>query len=201
MKLIFATRNAGKLRELRELLAELPALEICSLDDFPEVPAELPETADTFAANAQMKAEAVAHATGLAALADDSGLEVDALGGRPGVASARYAGPGANDADRVAKLLHELAGVADDERSARFRCVVALVAPGHPDAVVLREGCCEGTILRAPRGAQGFGYDPVFFVPALGKTFAEVSGAEKHSHSHRGRAMRAIAEVLRQRSA
>lgn len=199
MRLVFATRNAGKLRELRELLSGLPALELLSLDDFPNAPAELPETGDTFAENAQSKALAALQATGLAALADDSGLEVDALDGRPGVRSARYAGSDATDAERVAKLLQELSAVPDARRSARFRCVIALVTPERPDLAELREGCCEGTILRAPRGDQGFGYDPVFFVPALGRTFAEVSGSEKHRHSHRGRAMDAMAELLRQR--
>ncbi|MBK8481960.1 MAG: XTP/dITP diphosphatase [Proteobacteria bacterium] len=199
MRLVFATRNAGKLRELRELLVTLPAIEIFSLDDFPKAPEALPETGETFAENAQQKAVAALHATGLAALADDSGLEVAALGGRPGIHSARYAGPAATDADRVAKLLRELADVPEAERVARFRCVIALVTPERPDVAELREGCCEGTILRAPRGDQGFGYDPVFFVPALGRTFAEVSGAEKHRHSHRGHAMQAIAALLRQR--
>ncbi|MBK6847368.1 MAG: XTP/dITP diphosphatase [Proteobacteria bacterium] len=198
MRIVFATRNAGKLRELRELLAGLPALELLSLDDFPNAPAELPETGDTFAENAQSKALAALHATGLAALADDSGLEVDALDGRPGVRSARYAGSDATDAERVAKLLQELSAVPDAQRSARFRCVIALVTPERPDLAELREGCCEGTILRAPRGHQGFGYDPVFFVPALDRTFAEVSGSEKHRHSHRGQAMYAMAELLRQ---
>lgn len=201
MRIVFATRNAGKLRELRELLVELPALELCSLDDFPDAPDELPETGESFAENAQQKALAALRATGLAALADDSGLEVAALGGRPGIHSARYAGAGATDADRVAKLLRELADVPEAERGARFRCVIALVTPEQPSVAELREGCCEGTILRAPRGSQGFGYDPLFFVPALGKTFAEVSGAEKHRHSHRGRAMQAIATLLRQRCA
>jgi len=166
--LLIASQNPGKVREVRELLAPL-AWGIVSLERFPDV--ELPpETAETFAENAVRKAIAAMEATGLPSLADDSGLVVPVLGGRPGVRSARYAGEEADDAANVAKLLAEMQGVAD--RGAYFVSVVAFAAPGEP--VQTFEGRLEGVIAKEPRGTGGFGYDPVFFVPDLGKTLAEV---------------------------
>jgi len=197
VKLLFATRNRGKLRELRELLAGEP-LELLSLEDRPEVP-EVEETGATFAENAALKATAAARATRLLALADDSGLEVDALGGDPGVRSARYAGLGASDGERIQLLLANLAGVPEARRTARFRCAIALVDPARLEAPLLCEGSCEGRILEAPRGAGGFGYDPVFLADALGQTFAEAPAETKNGVSHRGQAMRRMAERLRAR--
>ena len=154
MKLVFATRNGGKLRELRQLL-DLEGLEILSLDQLPDAP-EIEETGETFADNATLKARGIMEATGLPSLADDSGLVVDALGGAPGVHSARYGGPGATDADRVELLLKNLDGVEEARRTARFRCVVAFADPENPESVELHEGSCEGRILTrrgAPAGS------------------------------------------------
>jgi len=194
MKLVFATRNQGKLRELRQLLS-LEGVEVHCLDDFPDVP-EIEETGETFAENAILKARGVMEATGLPALADDSGLEVEALDGAPGVHSARYAGPGASDADRVVLLLRNLDGVPEQQRTARFRCAVAFVDPLAPERVRLYEDKCEGRILNQPRGQGGFGYDPVFYVDQLQCTFAEAEPEEKNRLSHRGKAMRKMAAEL-----
>ncbi len=188
MKLVIATRNRHKLDELRHLLAA-PGLDLCSALDFLDVP-EVAEDGDTFEANAVKKAEALCHATGLWALGDDSGLEVDALGGAPGVRSARYSGEPTDYARNNTKLLRELAGRAD--RSARFRCVIALARPGEPTLTV--EGRCEGRIASAPRGAGGFGYDPLFVPDGRDRTFAELPAEEKHAVSHRGRALRRARE-------
>jgi XTP/dITP diphosphohydrolase len=187
--LVFATRNRGKLVELRELL---PGIEVRSLDDV-HVP-EVIEDADTFVGNASKKAREVSAATGLPALADDSGLEVDALGGAPGVYSARYAGEPHDDAKNNAKLLAALAGVPAEKRTARFRSVLALADTNGPlgSQVITADGSCEGIILEAPRGSGGFGYDPLFYSPELGMTFAEAGVGPKNDLSHRARAMRAI---------
>jgi XTP/dITP diphosphohydrolase len=179
--LLVATTNPGKLRELQ---ASVEGLVLRSLRDFPGL-AEVEEDADTFEGNARKKALVYAKATGLPALADDSGLCVDALGGRPGVYSARYA-PG-DDAARVAKLLGELGQVPDEARTAAFVCALAFAFPDG--RVVTEEGRCEGRIARAPRGSGGFGFDPVFEDPVSGKTFAELTHEEKHARSHRGRAL------------
>jgi XTP/dITP diphosphohydrolase len=191
--LVFATRNRGKLVELRELL---PGIEVRSLDDV-HVP-EVVEDKDTFVGNATKKAREVSAATGLPALADDSGLEVDALGGAPGVYSARYAGEGHNDAANNAKLLAALAGVPADKRTARFHSVLALADVTGPlgAETITADGTCEGVILDAPRGTGGFGYDPLFFSPELGMTFAEAGVGPKSDLSHRARAMRAIKQRL-----
>lgn len=191
-RLVLATRNEGKVREITSLLRDLP-LEILTLRDFPGVP-ELAEEGDTFAANAAAKALAVARATGLMALADDSGLEVDHLEGAPGVRSSRFAGEKAGDAENNHKLLRMLAGVPRERRTARFRCVVAIALPDG--RVSLAEGSCEGIITEEPRGATGFGYDPLFLVPGLGLTFAELDPGVKNEVSHRGRALRRAREVL-----
>jgi XTP/dITP diphosphohydrolase len=189
-RLLFATTNAGKLKELRGLVGG--AVEVVSLKDLPPVP-EPVEDGETFEANAEKKARAYAQATGLPSLADDSGLCVDALGGRPGVHSARYA-PG-DDRARYEKLLGELTGVPEERRTASFRCALCLALP--EGKTHLEVGRCEGRILTGgPRGAHGFGYDPVFFIPALGKTMAELSPEEKAKVSHRGEAFRKIRPVL-----
>jgi XTP/dITP diphosphohydrolase len=197
--LVFATRNKGKLVELRELL---PGVEVLSIDEAAQrigspIP-ELVEDAATFAGNASKKAREVSAITKLPALADDSGLEVDALDGAPGVISARYAGDAHDDAANNAKLLRELAGVAADKRTARFRASLALADVTGPlgDRVITADGTCEGTILTAPRGTGGFGYDPLFFSPEFGMTFAEAGVGPKSDLSHRARAMKAIKPQL-----
>ncbi len=193
--LVIATRNRGKYNEIAALLAGLDVT-LVPLDraGAVEVP---PEGGDSFRDNARRKAVAVARGCGRLALADDSGLEVDALGGEPGVCSARYAGEGASDADRNRLLLERLRGVPGERRSARFRCAVAIA---DPDGRVWEaEGACEGRIAAAPRGASGFGDDPVFEIPSLGMTFGELGAETKNRLSHRARAMaraRAILERL-----
>jgi XTP/dITP diphosphohydrolase len=197
--LVFATRNTGKLVELRDLL---PGIAVVSVDeaarqlgrDIPDVV----EDADTFAGNASKKAREVSAATGLPALADDSGLEVDALGGAPGVFSARYAGDQHDDAANNAKLLAALAGVPADRRTARFRASLALADVTGPlgTEVITADGTCEGIILDGPRGTGGFGYDPLFFAPELGQTFAEAGVGPKSDLSHRARAMKAMKSRL-----
>jgi XTP/dITP diphosphohydrolase len=197
--LVFATRNQGKLVELRALLEGVEVLSIAEAEarlgiTIPEVV----EDADTFAGNAAKKAREVSAATGLPALADDSGLEVDALDGAPGVWSARYAGEGAGDAANNAKLLAALAGIPAERRTARFRASLALAdVRGSLGAdVITADGTCEGIVLEAPRGTGGFGYDPLFFAPELDQTFAEAGVGPKGHLSHRARAMRSIAPRL-----
>ncbi len=192
MKLVLATHNRDKVRELAHALLGLP-VDVRSLDDFGPWP-EVEETGATLEENALLKADAAVAHFGLPALADDTGLEVDALGGAPGVYSSRYAGLDVSYEDNVRKLVHELTEVPSDRRGARFRCVIALVDPAGRRVTV--EGACEGRILEAPRGTGGFGYDPVFLVPELGKTFAELSLEEKRTVSHRGRALLKARDVL-----
>ena len=190
-RLLFATSNAGKLRELRALVGD--AVEVVSLKDLPPVP-EPEEDGDTFQANAVKKARAYSEATGLPALADDSGLCVDALDGRPGVLSARYA-PG-DDRARYEKLLAELTGVPDAKRTASFRCALALVT-GKGEEPRVEVGRCEGTILHAPKGTNGFGYDPVFQVEGEGgRSMAELAAEEKARVSHRARAFQLMRRHL-----
>jgi XTP/dITP diphosphohydrolase len=192
-RLVLATANPAKGRELAALLGDVP-YRIQSLAEFPGL--VLPPEGDvSYAENALGKARAVTAATGLPALADDSGIEVDALGGGPGVLSARYGGEGLTDPERNALMLRELAGVPPERRTARYRAVVAVTAPDGREATV--EGTVEGVLLEAPRGAGGFGYDPLFYYPPLGATFAEIPAAAKHAVSHRGRAMARAREVLR----
>ncbi len=193
MDIVLASRNPKKSDELKLLLAGLPVT-VRTLDEFPGV-GEAVEDGRTFAENAVKKALHAARATGLAAIADDSGLEVEALNGAPGVRSARYAGEGASDGANNRKLLDSLRGRALRERRGRFRCVVALASPDG--RVETAEGSCEGVILDSPRGDRGFGYDPVFFYPPLGRTFAELEPVEKHAVSHRGMALRAAADIIR----
>lgn len=190
-ELVLATANPGKVRELRRLLAEWGPIDVRSLADWPHVVLP-PEDGLTYEENAVLKARAVTEATGLAALADDSGLEVAGLDGGPGVRSARYA---PTDAARIEKLLGVLQGRPSVARSARFVCVVALTWPdGRVETAV---GECAGRIADAARGDGGFGYDPVFVADELGVSFAEASASEKEAVSHRGRAVRALGELLR----
>lgn len=184
-RLIVGTRNSKKLAELRALLCDFP-IELVSVGEFPEAP-EVEEDGDTFEANAAKKAEVLARALDEWVVADDSGLEVDALDGRPGVFSARYAGTGHNDEANNAKLLAELAGVPPERRTANFRCVLALASPRKIEFVV--EGRCDGLIAGQPMGRNGFGYDPVFFYPPCGCTFAQLDASDKNRVSHRGRAL------------
>ena len=192
-RIVLATHNRDKLKEIRRLL-DPAQFELLTLDDFDDFP-EIEEDGATLEENALKKAREVYRATGLLSVADDTGLEVDALGGRPGVYSSRFAGENASYADNVRKLLEEMKDVPPDERTARFRCVVAIVDRRRETTV---EGVCEGRITTEPRGQGGFGYDPVFWVPEAGKTFAEMSAEEKNTISHRGRAFRKAAQVLQQ---
>jgi XTP/dITP diphosphohydrolase len=192
--IILATRNPHKLREVRQILRAAGwDFDLRGLDQYPDAP-DVPETAATFADNAVAKAVAVAKHTGLVTVADDSGLEVDALGGRPGVMSNRFAGPGADDAARIGKLLGMMRGVARAKRTARFRCAAAVAAPAGDVTVV--EGVAEGWIAESPRGERGFGYDPAFVPRRHRRTFAQMTPAEKNRISHRGHAFRAAAPLL-----
>lgn len=196
MKLIIATNNAHKAQEIRQILAD----SFSALDTLREagLAIEVVEDGATFAENAVKKAEQVlAAAPGYdAALSDDSGLAVDALGGAPGVYSARYAGPQHDDADNNRKLMADMAGVPDGQRGCRFVCAVALARRGRP--TITAEGACEGVLLRAPRGENGFGYDPYFYYPPAGRTFAELTGEAKNAVSHRRRALESLRALLAQ---
>jgi XTP/dITP diphosphohydrolase len=192
-RVVLATFNPGKVHELRRLLDD-PAIEMISLAETPGASLP-PETGTTYVENALIKARAGHCLTGLAALADDSGLEVDALGGAPGVHSARFGGPGLDDAGRVALLLERLRAVPAATRTARFRCVIAVVDENGLERTA--EGVAEGEIALAPRGAGGFGYAPVFVYPPLGRTFGELSDHEKEAVSHRARAVHAARALLR----
>ena len=192
VRLLLASSNPGKLREYRELAAGSP-IEIELIPNFREFPA-FDESTPTFAENGAGKALHYSRFVEDTVLADDSGLVVPALGGAPGVRSARYAGPNATDAECVAKLLREMSGKAGDERRARFVCVIAIARRGRALAVV--SDSAEGTISTAPRGANGFGYDPVFCFGDDGRTYAEASPDEKDRHSHRGKAFRKVRDLL-----
>lgn len=193
-KLLLATGNPGKARELAGLLAGVP-WEMVGLRQL-GLTAQVEETGATFEENAAQKARAYAALSGLTTLADDSGLEVEALGGEPGVRSARYAGPHASDAERVRYLLARLKGVPWEQRQARFRAVIVIATPqGH---VTLCQGECRGLIALEPRGSGGFGYDPIFYFPELGRTMAELSPQEKSRVSHRAQAAQAARAVLEQ---
>ncbi|MCD1258134.1 XTP/dITP diphosphatase [Paenibacillus athensensis] len=205
--IVIATRNAGKVREFAQLFAPLE-LKVRSLDDYAELP-PIVEDGATFADNARIKAQVIARHLHVPVLADDSGLCVDRLGGAPGVYSARYAGEGASDADNNAKLLRELAQAGGGSESpaaageprllspAAFVCALALVDP-VANAVIEAEASCEGFIIDEPRGAGGFGYDPLFYVPALARTMAELAPAEKNAISHRAKALRLFLDKLEQ---
>lgn len=193
MKLVLASKNQHKLVELRTILGEL-GLDVV-LESEVGVDVDVEETGTTFEENSLLKAQAVMEASGMAAIADDSGLEVDALDGAPGVYSARF-GNKNSDAERTALLLEKLTGVPDEKRTARFVSVVTCVLPDG--RTVSARGTCEGVINHAPAGENGFGYDPVFYVPRLGKTFAEASADEKNAVSHRGDALRKFCEAWKE---
>ena len=196
-RLLIASHNRGKFQELASLLSTVP-FTLVSLDDLGIV-AQSPETGSTLEENASQKAQEYARLSGMTTLADDSGLEVDALGGEPGVRSSRYAGDGATDDERIEFLLEKLNNVEEADRGARFRCVIAIAMPDG--MVQLHSGECNGSIARAPSGASGFGYDPVFMVDQLGVTMAELTQVEKNRVSHRGRAATSAAAALRQQAA
>jgi XTP/dITP diphosphohydrolase len=191
-KLLLGTNNLGKIREYRSLLRGIP-YEIVTLAE-QGITIEVDETGESFEENARLKATALAAESGLLSLADDSGLEVDALGGKPGPRSHRFAGEGASDEDRINYLLAQLKDIPADKRTARFRCVIAIAEP--QGKYVLCTGECPGLITTAPRGYNGFGYDPVFYLPELGKTMAELTLEEKNGVSHRAKAAEKAREVI-----
>jgi len=191
VSLLVATGNKGKLAEFRSLLA---GVSVCSPGEIGLGNLQVEETGSTFYENALLKAQAYARVSGVICIADDSGLEVDALNGRPGVQSARYGGAGLDDSGRYRHLLAELQELPPDARTASFRC--CLVAAASDGRVATAEGSCEGRILSRPAGAGGFGYDPVFLVPAYGRSMAALSRAEKTAISHRGCAFRALVPIL-----
>ncbi|MEO3978223.1 RdgB/HAM1 family non-canonical purine NTP pyrophosphatase [Streptomyces sp. CAU 1734] len=195
-RLILATRNAGKITELRAILAaaDLP-FELVGADSYPEIP-DVKETGVTFAENALLKAHALARATGLPAIADDSGLCVDVLGGAPGIFSARWAGTHGDDAANLRLLLAQLSDIAPEHRAAHFFCAAALALPDGTERVV--EGRMTGTLRHVPAGSHGFGYDPVLQPDGETRTAAELSPAEKNAISHRGKAFRALVPVIRE---
>jgi len=191
-KILIATENIGKLSEIQTELAEVPVELICLADRNPLAKAQ--EIHDSFCENADLKALHYSNLSGLWTLADDSGLEVDALGGAPGVVSARYAGPDCDDACNNAKLLSELAGVPDERRTARFRCCLSLAADGK--ILARSEGVIEGRIALVGQGHNGFGYDPLFYVPAKACTVAQMTAEQKNAISHRGQAIRAMKQIM-----
>ena len=184
MKLLIATHNRGKLIEYQQIFADM-TFELVTLDDV-GIRDDVEETGTTFAENARLKAMAFARQSGLLTLADDSGLEVDALGGEPGVFSKRYAGEGKSDAERIVFLLDKLRDVPHGKRSARFRCAIAIAS--SDGKLFETDGMCEGEIIFSPRGTNGFGYDPIFYFPARGVTMAELPSEEKNRVSHRAHA-------------
>jgi len=192
-RIVLASNNAGKVREIGQLLAghEIEVLPQSSFD----IP-EAEETGLTFVENAILKARNACAHSGLPAIADDSGLEVDALGGEPGIYSARYAGPDATDADNNALLMERLADVPDEQRTARFQCLMVYLRHEKDPTPIICQGTWEGRILRAPQGENGFGYDPVFFVPEKGCSAAELPAEVKNALSHRGQALRCLVERL-----
>jgi len=191
-RLLIATHNRGKIREYKHLLAGIP-FHLVGLDEV-GISHDIEETGDTFSENAILKAQAYSQGSGLLTLADDSGLEVDALSGEPGVRSSRYAGPHAGDPERIAFLLQKLAQTESPVRTARFRCVIAIAKP--TGETVIAEGACEGVITDTPRGSGGFGYDPIFYLPDKGRTMAELSPEVKNQISHRARAVHLARNLL-----
>ncbi|MFS0865547.1 XTP/dITP diphosphatase [Fredinandcohnia sp. 179-A 10B2 NHS] len=194
-EIMIATKNAGKVKEFNNLF-EIKGIKVKSLLDFPSID-DIEETGTTFAENAKIKAEAISNKFKIPVIADDSGLSVDYLNGRPGVYSARYAGEQKDDTANLNKVLAELEGVPEDKRTARFHCALALAIPGEETQIV--EGTCEGIITDKPVGANGFGYDPVFYVVAKGKTMAQLTKDEKNEISHRGNALRKLDKLLQDR--
>ncbi len=193
-KIVLASGNRGKVREINQILAGLD-IEVVPQSDF-NVP-EIEETGLTFVENAILKARNAAKCTGLPAIADDSGLEVDALRGAPGIYSARYAGPDNDDTKNLQKVLQELDGVAEAERGARFQCLLVYMEHDLDPTPIICQGTWEGRITHAPSGANGFGYDPIFFVPDHGCTSAELSPEEKNRLSHRGQALQKLVSALK----
>jgi XTP/dITP diphosphohydrolase len=192
-KIVLASNNAGKVREINQLLAE-QAITVVPQREF-DIP-EAEETGLTFVENAILKARNAARHSGLPAIADDSGIEVDALKGAPGIYSARYAGPGSSDQDNNQKLLAELAEVAQEQRTARFQCVMVYMRHAEDPTPLICQGTWEGVILNEPQGDNGFGYDPLFFVPTEGCSSAQLSPEAKNRLSHRGQALRKLLEAL-----
>lgn len=195
MIFVIASNNRKKIEELERILSPLN-IYAKTAEQLGKESIEVEETGTTFAENAELKAKAMCEHTGMPAIADDSGLVVDALGGAPGVLSARYAGEGATDAEKINKLLTELMKTGSSDRSARFECVICCYFPNGEK--IFAHGTCEGTIGYAPRGANGFGYDPIFFVEG-NKTFAELSDHQKDLISHRGRALKELSAILKKR--
>ena len=191
MKLIIATHNSDKEKELRSVLDDCP-VEVMSLEQFSEI-GDIKETGSTLYENAKLKADTVNRITNLPCLGDDTGLEVDALGGAPGVYSARYAGDNVSYEDNMMKLLSELRSTPSEKRTARFRTIIFYTDGGRE---LYTQGEIQGIITKSPRGANGFGYDPVFYIPELKKTMAELTSAEKNKLSHRGQAMRKFRKLL-----
>ena len=193
--LVLATRNKGKIEELRRILADVPglAIDLVGVEEFPHVD-EVEETGETFIDNALLKARAVAEATGLPAVADDSGLCVDHLGGAPGVRSARWAGEPSDDDANLALVIEQLNGVPAEQRGAHFACAAALVVPGKGERI--SEGKLDGHLIDTPRGNGGFGYDPIFVADGDTRTTAELAPHDKDAISHRGRAFRALAPMI-----
>lgn len=192
MKVVLASRNQGKIKEFNAYLHEL-GWQVIGVEQFADVP-EVVEDGKTFADNAIKKAREVMLATKMPAFADDSGIVVEALGGRPGVYSARYAGEGATDQENNRKLLGEMQDVPDDQRQAKFVCYIAFITPKNPEQPELYIGECHGYLLREPRGEGGFGYDPLFYLPEEGKTMAEVTMERKNQISHRANALKKMCE-------
>lgn len=191
-KLLLATNNIGKAREYQALLSGIPFSIVTMAEQ--SITIDVDETGSSFEENARLKAGILARESELLTLADDSGLEVDALGGEPGVLSHRYAGEGASDRDRIDFLLEKLKDIPEENRAARFCCVIAIAAPDG--TIEICSGECRGLITKEPRGDQGFGYDPIFYIPELGKTMAEISPEEKNRISHRARAAEKARKVL-----
>lgn len=193
-EIVIATKNSGKLNEIKKILSDLLNIKVLSLLDFPEI-TDIIEDGVTYQENAAKKARLVAQMTGKLALADDSGIEVEALGGVPGVYSARYGGEKLNDQERNALLLEKLKGAAKEKRQAQFRCVMVLARPEGIEQAF--EGTCSGLIAEAPSGHEGFGYDPIFFLPEYGKTMGEIDLKIKNQISHRAKALSAVKEALK----
>jgi len=194
LQIVLATHNRGKMKEMSSILAHLP-VKLLTLDDFPQI-GEIPETGETLKENAFIKAETVHQKTGLPALADDTGLEVDALDGAPGVHSSRYDGETATFEDNCRKMLEEMDGIPTEERTAQFHTVIAFVSSSGNEWT---EGMVEGRILEKKQGDGGFGYDPLFYYTPLKKTFAELNSEQKNNISHRGKALRNFCQILEKR--
>ncbi len=193
MKIVIATSNKNKIVEIREKFSSIKGLEIVPLSDYKDLP-DIVEDADTFQGNALKKARVIRDFTGEISLADDSGLVVDALNGEPGVYSARYGGENATDIDRYKLVLEKMRGVSPEKRGARFVCAIAMALPDGREFVT--DGSCEGVISTEPAGSGGFGYDPVFYIPELKATMAEISLEQKNRISHRGRALESAYEIF-----